>query len=82
MTKPVDRPRKRPGPKPEPPELRLLKGRGNGRDSGGRLVVPKPTRSGHDGDPDDGNADLYDCFYLPAGQRRGCDRWPHRHADD
>lgn len=31
-----------PSPKPQPSNLRLLNGRGNGRDSGGRVVKPTP----------------------------------------
>lgn len=31
-----------PSPKPLPPNLKLLQGRGNGRDSGGRTVKPTP----------------------------------------
>ena len=74
MTKPVNRPHKRRGPKPAPPEVRLAKGRGHGRDSGGRLVhpvAPAPVTNGQDEDPT-----LYDDYYLNDG---GGVRWDRAH---
>jgi hypothetical protein len=58
-----EEPRKRRGRPPEPPHLRLLKGRSPGRDSGGRLVDPKPKPPARD-EPEDEL--LYDDAYFTA----------------